>query len=73
MISLSQIVMWIVYLLLGGVALGLLWFLIGYIERELGGPPIFYKVVRVIFVVLVVLLCISLLLGFAGHPLVRWG
>ena len=73
MITITQLVMFIVYLLVGGLVLGLLWWLIGYVESQGWGPPVFFKLVRVIFVILVVLLAISLLLGFAGHPIIRWG
>ncbi len=66
MVSLSGIVLIVVYLLVAAGVLGLLWFLIGFCERNLGGPPQVYAVIRVIFVVLVVLLLIGLLLSFVS-------
>lgn len=68
MISLSALVSLVVYLLVGAAILGLLWWLIGFCERSIGGPPLVYAVIRVVFVVLVVLLLISLLLHLAGAP-----
>ena len=49
-----------------------LWWLIGYVESQGLGPPPLFKVIRVVFVILVVLLLISVLLGFVGHPVVRF-
>lgn len=59
-------------MLVGGLVLGLLWFLIGYVEAQGLGPPVMFKVIRIVFIILVVLLLISVLLGLAGHPVVRW-
>lgn len=72
MISLTGIVQVVLYLLIGAAVLGLLWWLILFCERNLGGPAQLYAVIRVIFVVLVVLLLIGLLLSFInGQPLFR--
>lgn len=72
MVSLTAIVHVVVYLLICAAVLGLLWWLIGFCERTLGGPPLIYNVIRVVFVVLLVLLLIGLLLSFAnGTPLFR--
>ena len=72
MISLSGIVSIVVYLLIAAAVLGLLWFLIGYCEANMGGPPKVYGVIRVVFVVLVVLGLIGLLLSLlSGQPLFR--
>lgn len=70
-VSISWIVSAIVFLLLGGAVLGLVWFLIGYAEKQFGGPPLFYSVVRFVFVFLVVLLLIGLLLHLMGSPIVN--
>lgn len=67
MISLSGLVAVVIYLLVGAAVLGLLWFLINFCERSLGGPPQVYNVIRVVFVVLVVLLLIFLLLSFVNQ------
>lgn len=71
MIAIGDIVWAVVYMLIGGLVLGLLWWLISYIERQGVGPPVVFKVIRVIFVILVVLLLISILLGLLGFPIVR--
>lgn len=72
MIGIADLVYVIVGLLIGGLVLGLLWWLIGYVESQGMGPPIMFKVIRVVFVILVVLVLISLLLGLAGFPVVRF-
>ncbi len=72
MISLSGIVWIVLYLLIAAAVLGMLWFLINFVEAQMGGPAKVYAVIRVIFVVLVVLLLIFLLLSFlSGQPLLR--
>lgn len=72
MVSLSGIVLIVVYLLIAAAVCGLLYWLIGFCESSLGGPPQIYAVIRVIFVVLVVLLLIGLLLSFlSSQPLFR--
>ena len=73
MIDLQTLVYIVVGLLIGAVVLGLLYYLICYLEREFPGFPMVFKVIRIIFVVLVVLLLISLLLHMAGFPVVRFG
>lgn len=70
MIILPALVSLIVCLLLGAVVLGLLWWLIGYVESKGIGPPLAYTIIRIIFVILFVLLLISILLEFLGHPLI---
>jgi hypothetical protein len=72
-IGLGSLVSIIVYLLIGALVLGLLWYLINYCESQFPGAPMVFKVIRIIFIILVVLLLINLLLTFAGNPLVRWG
>jgi hypothetical protein len=71
-VSLEGIVTFIVYLLIAVVVLGLLWWLIGYVEAQGWGPPQAFKVIRVIFVVLIVLLCIAILMSLIGHPLIEF-
>lgn len=70
-VSVSWIVSAIVFLLLGGAVLGLVWFLIGYAEQSFGGPPMFYKVIRFVFIFLVVLLLIGLLLHLMGASFIN--
>lgn len=72
MISLEALVTIVIYLLIAAAVIGLLYFLIVYCERNLGGPPLLYAVIRVVFVVLIVLFCIGLLLSLlSGRPLFR--
>lgn len=74
MIDLEAVV-WIVLKLLGcGAVLGILWFLINYIEDKFPSYPLFWKVIRVVFVLLVCLLAIFIIISFInGTPLFRWG
>lgn len=70
-VGIEQIV-WFVFVAIIVVAvLALLWFAIGYAESKM---PMLYawNIVRVVFVLLVVFLLISVLLGLLGHPIVRF-
>ncbi len=72
MVSLESLVYIVVYLLIAALILGLLWWLIGYVERQGLGTPVIFKVVRVVFVVMVVLVLIGFLISFTtGHPMFR--
>lgn len=70
MVTLSSIVGIVLTLLIGAAVLGLLWWLISYVEKQGLGPPLVFKVVRVVFVVLVVLLLIGFLLHLLGVPII---
>jgi peptidoglycan biosynthesis protein MviN/MurJ (putative lipid II flippase) len=72
MVGIDTIVYIIVALLIGGLILGLLWWLITYCEKQFPGFPLVFKVIKVVFVILVVLMLISLLMHLAGYPLVRF-
>ena len=72
MIGIETLVWVVIYMLIGGLVLGLLWWLIGYVESQGLGPPVMFKVIRVIFAILVVLVLISILLGLSGYPIVRF-
>lgn len=72
MIGIGDLVYVIVGLLVGGLILGLLWWLINYCEKEFPGFPMIFKVIRIVFVILVVLVLISLLLHLVGYPVVRF-
>ena len=68
MISLSGAVAVIMYLVIGGLIFGLLWWLISYIDP----PEPFKKVANVILMVLAVMVCIGILLSLVGgQPLFR--
>jgi hypothetical protein len=71
MIGIEDIVRVVLFILVVGAIAGLLWFLIGYAERN-GVPAPFCRVARVIMVVLGVLLLIGILLSLIGHPVVRF-
>jgi len=66
-LSLEGLVELVVYLAIVGGVLWLLLWLIGYI----GLPEPFAKVAKIIIMVVGVLILINVLLGFAGHPVVR--
>jgi hypothetical protein len=68
MISIEMVVQVIVYLICVGAIFGLLWWLIGYC----GIPEPFNKFARVFLAVCAVLILIGILLGIAGHPIIRW-
>ncbi len=72
MVGIETVVAVVVFLLVGGLILGLCYWLINYIEAQGLGPPVMFQVIRVVFVILVVLLLISILLSLIGHPIVRW-
>ncbi len=70
MVGIDQIV-WFVFAAIIGVAiLALLWYAIGYAEQKLP-MPMAWNIVRVVFVLMVIFLLISVLLGLLGHPIVR--
>ncbi len=72
MVSLTGIVWIVIYLLIAIAVLGLVWWLIGFIQERIGGPAKAYDIVRVIFVVLVVLLIIFFLLSLLNNqPMFR--
>lgn len=72
MISLTGLVMVVVWMLIAAVVIGLLWWLIGYVEAQGWGPPNVFKVIRVVFVVLIVIgLCFFLISFTTGQALFR--
>jgi hypothetical protein len=69
-VSITTIV-WFVFVAIITVGiLALLWYAIGYAESKLP-MPMAWNIVRVVFVLLVIFLLISVLLGMLGHPIVR--
>lgn len=68
MISGSGLLSILIYVIVIGLVFYLLWWLVGYV----GLPEPFNKVARVVLALVAVLILINLLLGFAGHPVVRW-
>ncbi len=72
MIGIGDLVYVIVGLLVGGLILALLWWLVTYCEAQFPGFPLLFKFIRIVFVILVVLLLISILLGMLGYPVIRF-
>lgn len=67
-ISGSGLVESVVWVIAIGLCAWLLWWLIDFS----GLPDPFRKVARVVVAVAAVLLLINVILGLAGHPIVRW-
>jgi uncharacterized membrane protein len=67
MISTAAFLSLVVWVIVIGLVFYLLWWLVGYI----GLPEPFNKVVRIILAVAAVIFLINVLLGLAGHPLLR--
>ncbi len=67
-LSLSSLVETVIYLLIVGGVLWLLLWLVGYI----GMPEPIAKVAKIIIMVVGVLICINVLLGLAGTPLLTF-
>lgn len=66
-------IVWLVLYLLGAAAVfAILWYLVCYFEKEWGGPPIVYKAIRSLLVVLAALVAIFVIMDLIGHPLVNW-
>ena len=66
-LSLEGLVELVIYLAIVGGVLWLLLWLVNYI----GLPEPFSKVAKIIIMVVGVLICINVLLGFVGSPVVR--
>lgn len=54
------------------VCLGLVFWLLTWLLDALGVPEPFRKVGHAILAIAAVIVLISVLMGLAGHPLVRW-
>jgi predicted tellurium resistance membrane protein TerC len=68
MISGEALLQFVVYIVVAGLIFWLLWWLIAYV----GLPEPFNKVARVVVAVVAVLFLISVLLGLAGKPVIKW-
>ena len=68
MITLSSLVQTILFIIIAGLVFSLLFWLISYI----GLPEPFAKLARVVLAVAAVFICIAILMGLAGHPVVVW-
>ncbi len=70
-LSLAGIVQFVLFMLVAAAVIGLLWWLIGYVQGSFGGPEIVYKVIRVVLIILLVVALIGLLLSLVGEPLIQ--
>lgn len=68
MLSLSSLVTFVVYL----IVVGLIWWLLNYLVDAVGMPEPFYKVCKVVLLVVAVLFVIGLLLSLVGVQVIRW-
>lgn len=68
MITASSIVSLLVYLVIVGLVLYVLWWGLG----KIGLPEPFNKIATVLLVLLTVVLLLNILFGFTGEPIVRW-
>ena len=58
----------VIYLIVIALCFWLVWWLVEYV----GIPEPFHKIIKVIMAVAAVVICINVLMGLAGHPLIRW-
>jgi hypothetical protein len=68
MVSGSALLHLLLVLVIVGLIFWLVWWFLGYI----GLPEPFNKVARVLVGLVALIFLINFLLGFTGHPLVRW-
>lgn len=71
MISLSGAVHFVILLIVAALVFGLLFWLLSYCESQFPSAGVFFRVGRIILVILAVLVLIGLLLDFAGYPVIR--
>ncbi len=74
-ISLTWVVMFILYLLIAAAVVGLLWWLIGFIGKQFRGEPaqLIVKWARILLIVLLVVVAIFFLLSLMGGPQIHVG
>jgi uncharacterized membrane protein YhdT len=68
MISGETLIAVIIYLVVWGLVLYVLWWGIG----RIGLPEPFGKIATVVLVLLTVVVLLNLLFGFVGQPLIQW-
>lgn len=73
MISMDQVVRWVLYLLGAGLIFGLLHYLIDYTTRKFPAVAPFASIAKIGLVILAVLVLIGLILSFMGSPVFRVG
>ncbi len=73
MITITDLVMFVFIAICVGIIVALLWFALTYAQSKLGGPPMFWNIVTLIFVLLLVFIGINLILELmGGTPMVRF-
>lgn len=68
MVSGNELVSVLIYLVIWGLVLYVLWWGIG----KVGLPEPFAKIATVVLVLITVVVLLNLLLGFVGTPIFRW-
>lgn len=68
MVSGSVLLNAFIILVVAGLICWLIWWFISYI----GLPEPFNKVARVLVALVALVFLVNFLLGFTGHPLIRW-
>lgn len=68
MISGSVLLNAFIVLVVAGIICWLFWWFIGFI----GLPEPFNKVARVLVAIVALIFLVNFLLGFTGHPLIKW-
>lgn len=71
-VSGTGLVQALLYVLIIGICLGVIWFLGKYFMGKFGAPPMAVTIWNAIFVLLVCLAFINFLLGLIGHPFIKW-
>lgn len=71
MISVAGAVHFVILLIVAAIIFCLLFWLLNYCESQFPAGGAFFRVGRVILVILAVLVLIGLLLNFAGYPVLR--
>lgn len=67
-VAVGGLLNFVVYIIVVGLVFWLLWWLISYV----GLPDPFAKIAKVILAVIAVLICINILLGMIGSPIVAF-
>jgi uncharacterized membrane protein YwzB len=68
MINGQAVIMALIYLICMGLIFWLLWWLLNYINP----PEPFKKIGNAILAIAAVVILIGILLGMAGHPIIKW-
>jgi hypothetical protein len=71
-ISIETVVAFVLYLIVVALVFGLLFWLLTYCESQFPNAMPFFKVGRIVLVILAVFVLIGIILGLAGHPIVRF-